>query len=62
MTWRKSSFSGSGGNCVEIAATPGTVHLRSSQHPDRSVLALPPAVVAEFVAACQAGEYDHLTH
>ncbi|MFD6548338.1 DUF397 domain-containing protein [Streptomyces sp. NPDC058398] len=33
--WQKSSFSGSGdgNNCVEIATTPGSVHLRESDDP-----------------------------
>jgi hypothetical protein len=33
--WRKSSYSGnSGGNCTEVAATPGAVLLRDSHDPD----------------------------
>jgi len=34
--WQKSSFSGSGdgNNCLELAATPTTIHLRESDTPD----------------------------
>ncbi|ORT57355.1 DUF397 domain-containing protein [Streptomyces sp. CB03238] len=32
LTWRKSSYSGAeGGECVEVAASPGTVHVRDSK-------------------------------
>ncbi len=32
LTWFKSSYSGSeGGACVEIAVTPGTIHVRDSK-------------------------------
>jgi len=32
LTWRKSSYSGAeGGECVEIAATHGVVHIRDSK-------------------------------
>jgi hypothetical protein len=33
LRWVKSSHSGSdGGDCVEVAATPGTVHVRDSKN------------------------------
>ncbi|MDQ0932420.1 DUF397 domain-containing protein [Streptomyces turgidiscabies] len=34
LAWFKSSYSSSseGDSCVEIAATPGTVHVRDSKH------------------------------
>jgi hypothetical protein len=32
LAWFKSSYSGgSGGDCVEVAACPGTVHVRDSK-------------------------------
>lgn len=39
-TWRKSTYSnGTGGDCVEIAGTPGGVHaLRDSKNPHGPVL------------------------
>ncbi|GAA4543136.1 DUF397 domain-containing protein [Streptomyces collinus] len=34
LHWRKSSYSGSGGgDCVEVATTPATVHVRDSKRP-----------------------------
>ena len=34
MNWRKSSYSGAnGGNCTEVATTPGTVLVRDSKNP-----------------------------
>jgi hypothetical protein len=34
-TWRKSSFSGGAGNCVEVAGSlPGAVGVRDSKNPD----------------------------
>ncbi|MGW1326859.1 DUF397 domain-containing protein [Streptomyces antibioticus] len=35
LQWQKSSYSGDGSNCVNIAATPtGSLHLRESDTPD----------------------------
>jgi hypothetical protein len=36
LHWQKSTFSdgGDGNTCVEIAASPGTLHLRESDTPD----------------------------
>ena len=34
LTWRKSSHSsGEGGECVEVATTPTTIHIRDSKNP-----------------------------
>ncbi|MEU3896130.1 MULTISPECIES: DUF397 domain-containing protein [unclassified Streptomyces] len=51
--WFKSSYSSGpdGDSCVEVAATPGTVHVRDSKHRDAGPrLALVPEAWAEFVA------------
>jgi hypothetical protein len=41
LTWFKSSYStGQGGDCVEVATTPDTIHVRDSKdtiHPSLSV-------------------------
>jgi hypothetical protein len=59
--WRTSSFSSNQGNCVAIATPdPSTTLIRNSQHPDCGTLCLPTATVADFVAACRAGELDDL--
>ncbi|MFI6039414.1 DUF397 domain-containing protein [Streptomyces sp. NPDC051315] len=49
--WQKSSFSGSGdgNNCLELAATPTTLHLRESDTP-ATVLTTTPAAVAHLLA------------
>ncbi|MFG3232675.1 DUF397 domain-containing protein [Streptomyces antibioticus] len=50
--WFKSSYSGGndGESCVEVAHTPGTVHVRDSKYPDVSPrLALTPEAWAGFV-------------
>ncbi|MDC0772404.1 DUF397 domain-containing protein [Streptomyces sp. HD] len=33
LHWQKSTYSGDGSNCVEIAATPTTIHIRDSKNP-----------------------------
>jgi hypothetical protein len=35
--WRKSSYSGSGNNCVEVAATGPAVAVRDSKHPSETL-------------------------
>ncbi|MFC7813366.1 DUF397 domain-containing protein [Streptomyces sp. NPDC057367] len=53
LAWFKSSYSDGpdGDSCVEVAATPGTVHVRDSKHRDAGPrLALVPEAWAEFVA------------
>ncbi|MDI6410520.1 DUF397 domain-containing protein [Streptomyces albus] len=51
LTWRKSSYSGpDGGNCLEVAQTPGTVHVRDSKEQRGPVLSVPSGQWAEFVA------------
>jgi hypothetical protein len=50
LTWFKSTYStGSGGECVEVAAHPRTVYVRDSKDPAGPVLAFPPAAWAAFV-------------
>ncbi|MBY8865892.1 MULTISPECIES: DUF397 domain-containing protein [Streptomyces] len=51
LAWFKSSYSsGNDGNsCVELALTPGTVHVRDSKATDGPRLALTPAAWADFV-------------
>ncbi|MGW4239812.1 DUF397 domain-containing protein [Streptomyces sp. NPDC004749] len=51
LAWFKSSYSdGTNGNsCVEVATTPGTVHVRDSKNVEGPRLALAPSAWAGFV-------------
>ncbi|MEU1037533.1 DUF397 domain-containing protein [Streptomyces sp. NPDC005551] len=51
LAWFKSSYSDGpdGDSCVEIAATPGTVHVRDSKHAAGPRLRLSPQAWADFV-------------
>ncbi|SDK55811.1 protein of unknown function [Actinopolyspora mzabensis] len=59
-TWRKSSRSNSGGNCVEVAQNlPGTALLRDSKlGTDSPVLAVSPHRFTAFVDAIKSGRLD----
>ncbi|MER7477774.1 DUF397 domain-containing protein [Streptomyces sp. NPDC126510] len=52
LVWFKSSYSsGNDGNsCVELAVTPGTVHVRDSKNLEGPRLAITPGAWADFVA------------
>lgn len=55
--WRKSSFSGGQGNCVEVAANrPGVVAIRDSKNPGGPVLVVPRSEWAAFVRGVRHGE------
>ncbi|MFJ8463041.1 DUF397 domain-containing protein [Streptomyces swartbergensis] len=43
-----------GDSCVEIATTPGLIHVRDSKHAAGPRLALAPEAWSDFVAAVQA--------
>lgn len=48
--WRKSSYSsGEGGECVEVAGAPGSVHVRDSKRLDGLVLTVGREAWAGFV-------------
>ncbi|NUP21139.1 MAG: DUF397 domain-containing protein [Streptomyces sp.] len=50
LAWFKSSYSSSeGDSCVEIAHTPGTIHVRDSKNTAGPRLALPPTAWRDFV-------------
>lgn len=54
--WFKSSYSGtSGGDCVEVATTAATVHVRDSKDTSGPVLRFSPAEWAAFVATATSG-------
>jgi hypothetical protein len=53
LHWFKSSYSSSSepGDCVEVATTPATVHVRDSKAPAGPRLTVSPDAWAEFLAA-----------
>ncbi|GHJ19555.1 DUF397 domain-containing protein [Streptomyces albus] len=52
LAWTKSSHSSNEGpDCVEVAATPGTVHVRDSKNVAGPRLSVPPGVWADFIAS-----------
>ncbi|MFD4910523.1 DUF397 domain-containing protein [Kitasatospora purpeofusca] len=58
VSWRKSSYSQNGGNCVEVSPdVPGLVPVRDSKDPSGPVLTFPSDAWRSFVAAVQAGEF-----
>lgn len=60
LEWHKSSYSGANGNCVEIAQTDTTVHVRDSKDPSGPKLHFDRTVWAGFVAGLAEGEFDLL--
>jgi hypothetical protein len=58
-TWRTSSYSQSGGECVQTAVLPdGHVALRHSRDPDGSVLIYTPREWDAFIKGAKGGEFD----
>lgn len=50
LTWFKSSYSGTqGDNCVEVAASPGTVHVRDSKDAQGPRLSVDHAAWSSFL-------------
>ncbi|MBZ9644964.1 DUF397 domain-containing protein [Streptomyces sp. PSKA30] len=48
--WQKSSYSPDGSNCVEIATTPATIHIRDSKNPAGPRLTLQSTAWADFLS------------
>lgn len=61
VTWRKSSYSNSMGNCVEVAAlATGDIAVRNSRDPQGPALVYTKAEIAAFVEGAKDGEFDDL--
>ncbi|MGW5353614.1 DUF397 domain-containing protein [Streptomyces sp. NPDC004031] len=51
LNWHKSSYSSNEGHeCVEVATSPRTVHVRDSKDPEGPALAFAPAAWSAFLA------------
>jgi hypothetical protein len=55
-TWRKSSYSGTNNDCVEVANALNA--MRDSKRPDGQVLEVGRAGFAAFIAAVKTGRLD----
>lgn len=50
LNWFKSSYSGSEGECIEIALTPHTIHIRDSKTPTGPTFQVTPTTWTTFLA------------
>ncbi|HWD02195.1 MAG TPA: DUF397 domain-containing protein [Amycolatopsis sp.] len=58
-TWRKASYSGAVGNCVEVAPlASGEIAMRNSRFPAGPALVYTRAEMAAFLAGAKDGEFD----
>jgi Domain of unknown function (DUF397) len=60
LQWRKSSYSGSGNNCVEVASMASAVAVRDSKHPGGGHLVFGAGDWEAFIAGIKRGEYNSL--
>ena len=60
-TWRKSTFSGQNGDCVEVAEAGDLILVRNSNRPEAGTIEFTRSEIAAWVSGCKAGEFDDLT-
>lgn len=59
--WRKSSYSNSQGNCVEVSAlSDGSVAMRNSRDPQGPALLYTRAEITALIEGVKDGEFDDL--
>ena len=57
--WRKASYSGAAGNCVEVAPlSNGEIAMRNSRFPSGPALVYTRAEMTAFLAGAKDGEFD----
>ena len=57
INWRKSTYSRSNGNCVEVGTGQALVAVRDSKDPDGPRLAVTPAQWRAFLAGARRGDF-----
>ncbi|MGW3042802.1 DUF397 domain-containing protein [Kitasatospora sp. NPDC001159] len=58
LVWRKSSYSGQGGDCVEVAdGVIGLVPVRDSKDPGGPALLFPADAWSSFLAGVKSGDF-----
>ncbi|RBQ20760.1 DUF397 domain-containing protein [Spongiactinospora rosea] len=60
-TWRKSSFSGNGASCVEVAMSGGMVAVRDTKNRAGGMLVFRADEWSAFLAGVRLGEFDPST-
>jgi hypothetical protein len=58
IQWRKSSYSGSGNNCVEVATVADGCAVRDSKNPDGGHLTFGAQAWKAFVSGIKHGRYE----
>ncbi|MEU3167854.1 DUF397 domain-containing protein [Streptosporangium sp. NPDC006930] len=58
ILWRKSSLSGSGNNCVEVARMDNRYLVRDSKDPDGAVLSFSSGGWTAFLSRVKTGDFD----
>jgi hypothetical protein len=58
LAWRKSSLSGNGPDCVEVAFSAEAAYVRNSRRSDGHVLSFLPHEWKAFIAGVQNGEFE----
>ncbi|MEK8171382.1 DUF397 domain-containing protein [Streptomyces sp. M19] len=56
--WFTSSYSGSGGSCVEVATNLATIPIRDSKNPTGPVLNFSTTSFTSFIASVKAGKFN----
>lgn len=57
-TWRKSSYSGDWGDCVEVAGVPEGAAVRDSKAPEAGRVRVSDSGWRSFLSQVKAGQYD----
>jgi len=58
QNWRKSTRSGSNGQCVEVRRVDDTIEIRDSKYPSGPSLRFTVGEWADFTGGTKAGEFD----